>query len=255
MEIDWITVSAQIVNFLILVWLLKRFLYQPVIRAMDRREQRVTERLHEAQQREQTADEQAQRYQDKVKELDRRRDEIVTQANEEAEEEKRRLLNEAREAVAETRRQWQTQAAQEKEEFITNLRRQTAEAVQDIARKVLGDLADRALEEQMVQIFIDKLAALDSDSRQALADTAEPMHVESSFELDSTLRGRLTRAIHEHLAEGIDAEYAQSPDLLCGIELTSGGQRLSWNIADYIEDMAGRIEDAFRQTEPAKEMD
>ncbi len=49
MAIDWITVSAQIVNFLILVWLLKHFLYQPIIRAMDRREQRVSERLNEAQ--------------------------------------------------------------------------------------------------------------------------------------------------------------------------------------------------------------
>ncbi len=49
MQIDWLTVIAQIVNFLILVWLLKRFLYQPVINAMDQREQRIAERLQKAE--------------------------------------------------------------------------------------------------------------------------------------------------------------------------------------------------------------
>ena len=44
MQIDWITVAAQIVNFLILVWLLQHFLYGPITRAMQRREQRIAER-------------------------------------------------------------------------------------------------------------------------------------------------------------------------------------------------------------------
>ncbi len=75
----------------------------------------------------------------------------------------------------------------------------------------------------------------------------------SAFELDSTMRGRLTRAVHEHLADGIDVEYAQSPELLCGIELTSGGRRLSWSLADFNEELTARIEEAFSQTEPAKD--
>ena len=49
MDVDWITVSAQIVNFLILVWLLKRFLYRPVLNAMNRREQRIHQRLGRGQ--------------------------------------------------------------------------------------------------------------------------------------------------------------------------------------------------------------
>ncbi len=253
MEIDWITVSAQIVNFLILVGLLKHFLYQPIIRAMDAREQRITERLHEAQARETQADEKARLYQEKSEELERLRDEILSKAREEAEQQQKRMLDEARAEVGETREQWQRQANQEKEEFLGNLRRQTVETIQAIARKALSELADVELEERLVHIFLERLKSLDKEARQALSQTDEPVRILSAFELDSTLRGRLTRAVHEHLAEDIEVDYAYSPDLLCGIELTSGGRRLSWNLANFSEELSARIEEAFIPTGTASE--
>ncbi len=251
MEIDWITVSAQIVNFLILVWLLKRFLYQPVIRAMDRREQRIAGRLNEAQAREQQAAENARRYQEKRDELERAREQILATAGAEAEQQKKRMLEVARVETAETRANWQRQANQEKEEFLGNLRHRAAEAIQAISRKALSELADSDLDRQVVHRFIERLKSLDSDTRELLADTTEPVRIASAFELDPTVRGRLTRAIHEHLADGVAVEYNQSPELLCGIELTRGGRRLSWNLADYMEGLAAAVEDAFGSTQAA----
>ena len=48
MHIDWLTVVAQIVNFLVLVYLLKRFLYGPILQAMDDRQAGIAARLQEA---------------------------------------------------------------------------------------------------------------------------------------------------------------------------------------------------------------
>ena len=48
MAIDWFTIGAQILNFLVLVWLLKRFLYQPVLDAIDKREKRIAATLADA---------------------------------------------------------------------------------------------------------------------------------------------------------------------------------------------------------------
>ena len=41
MLIDWFTIAAQAVNFLILIWLMKRYLYQPILRAIASREQLI----------------------------------------------------------------------------------------------------------------------------------------------------------------------------------------------------------------------
>ncbi|MCF8123589.1 MAG: hypothetical protein K9K34_14360, partial [Desulfarculaceae bacterium] len=49
MLIDWFTVAAQVVNFLILVWLLKHFLYDRIIKAIDQREADIAARSEEAE--------------------------------------------------------------------------------------------------------------------------------------------------------------------------------------------------------------
>jgi F-type H+-transporting ATPase subunit b len=250
--IDWITVSAQIVNFLILVWLLKRFLYQPVIRAMDRREQRIAERLEEARQREQQAQNQQQQYQEKINELERRREEIINHAKEEAEQEKRQLIDQVRQEVSEKQKQWQQQADQEKEAFLKNLRTQSAAAIQIIGRKALSELANADLEEQVIDWFLSRLKRLDKKSRKALAqaliETSEPLRINTAFELDSTVRGRITRAVHEYIADGIDTQYSESEQLLCGIKMSGGGQHLSWSLADYLDEVSKRMEDACAPT-------
>ncbi len=48
MSIDWITVVAQLLNFLVLVWLLKRFLYRPILDGIDAREVEISTRMAEA---------------------------------------------------------------------------------------------------------------------------------------------------------------------------------------------------------------
>jgi F-type H+-transporting ATPase subunit b len=253
MQIDWITVSAQIVNFLLLIWLLKRFLYGPVIRAMDRREQRIAERLNEAQQRKHIADRTAQEYRHQSSELQRERDEILAEARRAAEIQKKEMLDEARASVAEARISWQRQAHQEKQEFLNNLSRQASESIQAIARKALSDLADAVLEEQIMRTFIERLKDLDKSTRRALAETSDGVRIVSTFELDSTLRARLTRAVHECIADGLDVNYSQAPELICGIEITSGGRRLSWNLAHYLDELSTRIEETLSPMEAAAE--
>ncbi|SER57163.1 F-type H+-transporting ATPase subunit b [Nitrosomonas sp. Nm51] len=252
MSIDWITVSAQIVNFLILVWLLKRFLYQPVIRAMDHREQRIAAQLNDAQARELKADNKAQEYQAMARELERTRDDILARAYEKAEQQKRQLLDEARREVTETRENWQRQVQQEKEEFLNNMRNQISSTIQNIARKALGDLANAKLEEQMIISLINRLDSLDRQSQallqKASQQTSEPVRITSTFKLDPAARDRLTHAIHTHFADGIAVEYDESSELLCGITLTAGEGQLSWNLADYIQRLS---QDAEKALSPA----
>jgi len=251
MSIDWITVSAQIVNFLILVWLLKHFLYQPVIRAMDRREQRIAGRLAEAEEREQQAGDTEAQYRKKTEELEARRRGILEEAGQEAEKQKRQWLEEAREDVARTRADWQRQAGQEKAEFLAALRRRAARAVQAIAGRTLADLADADLEKHIVHKFAEQLHSLDAETRRALAAAREPVRIISAFALDSASRAALTRAIHALLDTGVKVEYSESPELLCGIELTHGGRRLGWNMKGYLDDLAERTEEAFGPLEEA----
>jgi F-type H+-transporting ATPase subunit b len=108
MQLDWFTTVAQIVNFLILVALLKRFLYGPIVRAMDSRAAHIAARVREAEDKLAVAEQQTTLYHDRLHELDARRDALLMQAREEAEAQRQHLLEQARQDVQQAQARWRT---------------------------------------------------------------------------------------------------------------------------------------------------
>jgi F-type H+-transporting ATPase subunit b len=241
MEIDWLTVAAQVVNFLILVWLLRHFLYGPVTAAMARREERIRTRIEDSREREQQAEAERERLHQRLAHLEERREAILAQAREEAEGERRTLLDSAREESDAARRRWQEQARREREDFLGELRRRSAEGFQTLARRALGDLAETGLEEQMARALAARLADLDADTRQALAQGDGPVRVTSAFPLTDAARERIGEAIAEHLRPDAEVRYGEARGLLCGIELTANDHRLGWTLGDYLDRLEASV--------------
>ena len=92
MSIDWFTFAAQLVNLLLLIWLLKRFLYGPILAAIAAREKRITEELAQAKARQAEADQQRDEFRYKVDEVDQRKAALLTEATQKAQAEYQRLL-------------------------------------------------------------------------------------------------------------------------------------------------------------------
>ncbi len=245
MTIDWITVTAQIVNFLILVWLLKHFLYRPVINAMDRREQRISDRLSEAQRREQAAEDEAQAYRQRSEALAQQRDTTLQQAKDDAERQRRQLLDDARREIDELRRQWREELKQEQQSFIDDLKRRSAHSVAAIADRVLADLADAELERQIIRVFLRRLDELDEETRKALADGSDALRIRSSFELDGGTRKQIDQAVHKALGAKRALEFEQSGELICGIELATEGRKLGWSVVQYMDALEDRISESL----------
>src|SRR5580700_5323703 len=96
MLIDWFTVGAQALNFIILVWLLKRFLYKPILNAIDAREKRIATELADADAKKAEAQKERDEFQHKNQEFDQQRAALLKKATDEANAERQRLLDEAR---------------------------------------------------------------------------------------------------------------------------------------------------------------
>lgn len=244
MQIDWPTVVAQIVNFLVLVYILKRLLYRPIINAMQRREQRIAERIHEAEEREQAAERETQRYQDKSREFDQKRDQLWSETREEVDRERKQLIDQARQEVEEMRRNWERELEREQDERMKTARKRAADSVVAISRRALADLADKALEQQIVEVFSDRLAELSDEERKKLVAARAPARVITAFEPSWDLRSMIEDAVQEHLGD-IELQYECNNELICGIELVINGQKLDWTIANYFEQLEQRIHQAL----------
>src|SRR5271165_4865540 len=99
MLIDWFTVGAQVLNFLILVWLLKHFLYKPILNAVDAREKRIAAELADADAKKTEAQKERDEFQHKNEVFDQQRAALLSKATEEATAERQRLLDDARKAA------------------------------------------------------------------------------------------------------------------------------------------------------------
>ena len=137
MLIDWFTVGAQVVNFLILVWLLKRFLYKPILHAIDEREKRIAKELADADTKKAEAQKERDEFQHKNAEFDQQRATLMNKATEEAKTERQRLLYEARQAADILSAKRQETLRNEAHNLNQAISRRTRLEVFAIARKAL----------------------------------------------------------------------------------------------------------------------
>jgi F-type H+-transporting ATPase subunit b len=249
-SIDWVTVGAQILNFLVLVWLLKRFLYGPVVRAMDRREAEIQRRDQEAEERAATAAREAQEYHARRLELEQARDQRLAEVGAEVDRQRAAMTGALREEIAELRRKWMAQLEREQDATDRTLRREVAGQFVAQLRRALTDLAGAPLEARMAEVFIERLARLDAPTRErigkaALADGR--VRVRTSLELPAELRKRMTAAVRSVIGSDVGVEYEPCSDGSCGIELAGGGQSLVWTIDGYVDGLESGLRGAVAE--------
>ncbi|MGI4791623.1 MAG: F0F1 ATP synthase subunit delta [Janthinobacterium lividum] len=253
MLIDWFTVIAQAVNFLVLVWLLKRFLYQPILSAIDARETGIAAKFAAAEAKTKEAQAASEDFQHKTEAFEQQRGVLLTKAAEDAGAERERLLAAARKDADAVRLEWQTALKNEQKDFGEEIVRRTRLGVFDIARKTLTELAGSDLEECMSRVFIARLRGLSvAEHDQFAASLTSPALVRSTFELSEAERGTIEAAVQETFASQAPLRFETAPNLVSGIEITANGQKIAWSIADYLgalEKSMGELLES--KTEPA----
>ena len=238
MLIDWFTIGAQALNFLILVWLLKHFLYKPILNAIDAREKRIAKELADADAKKAEAQKEHDEFQHKNEEFDRQQAALLSKATDEATTERQQLLDEARKAADALSAKRQETLINDAQNLNQAISRRTQQEVFAIARKVLTDLATTSLEERMGEVFTRRLRTMDAKAKTGLAEAlktaSEPALVRSAFDLPAEQRAAIQNALNETFAAEIHVRFETAPDLISGIELTTNGQKVAWSITDYL---------------------
>ncbi len=257
MLIDWFTVGAQALNFLILVWLMKRFLYKPILHGIDEREKRIADELADADAKKAEAKKQRDEFQHKNEEFDQQRAALLSKATEEAQEQSQRLMNEARNAADDLSKKRQDALREEAAHLNKAITRRTQDEVFSITRKVLSDLASTSLEQQIVQVFTRRLHEMDEQAKidlgEALMNATEPALVRSAFDLPPDQSAAIQKALNDTFSSDIHLRFESAPDLISGIELSTGGQKVGWSITEYLSSVERGVADLLEKkvrTEP-----
>jgi F-type H+-transporting ATPase subunit b len=260
MPIDWFTVVAQAINFLILVWLLKRFLYKPILHAIDEREKGIAAQLAEAVAKKAEAQKERDDFQHKNEAFDQARAALLKKAEDEAKAERQRLLDGARKDADALRAKRQDALRDEQLNLGQEIARWTQKEVFAVSRKTLADLATTSLEERMVDVFVHRLKALTGAAKDELAAalkaSTQPARVRSAFDLPPAQRTAIESAVNKTFGAEAHVQFEIAPELVSGIELSTGGQKVAWSIADYLATLEKSVGELLqKETEPESKPD
>jgi len=252
MLIDWFTVSAQIINFLILMWLLKRYLYKPILKAIAAREALISGQLADASIREAKAKEEQEDFQKKNEAFEQQKAELMDTAKKQAEEARQKLLQAAGAEADALRAKNQEALKNDEQNMNQDILRRTKREVFAIAAKALRDLADASLEERMVGAFLKQLHNLTDEDKQTLSSAAPPALITSALALPQAQRDILKAAMRESLGIHTDSlRFATAPELVSGIELSVGGNKLDWSIAEYLATLEKNVDEQLESARAA----
>jgi F-type H+-transporting ATPase subunit b len=256
MLIDWFTIVAQALNFLILVWLLKHFLYKPILHAIDAREKRIATELADADTKKAEAQKEQDEFQHKNEEFDQQRAALLSKATDEAKAERQRLLDEARKAADALSAKRQETLRNDARNLSQSISLRTQQEVLAIARKALTDLATTSLEERMGEVFTRRLREMDGQAKaglgEAIKTSSDPALVRSAFDLPADQRAAIQNALNETFSADVHIRFETAPDLISGIELVANGHKVAWSIADYLASLGKGLDELLKEKEEAE---
>lgn len=239
MLINWFTVFAQILNFLILVGLLRWLLYKPILQVMEKRQQKLLEQWQNVEKLQGESAKALAIYQQQQREFQEQKSALLAEVHVSIHQQQQQQLQQLQDEITTQKRSWQGELEQEQRALLQTLRQRIIQQITAIARQGLTELANGDLEEQMVLCFCDRLSQLDDGQReimnQALAQTEGAILVKTSFAMSPALRQQLQARFQTIFNVTQTMETAIAPNLLCGIELNLAGQEIVWSLDSYLQ--------------------
>jgi F-type H+-transporting ATPase subunit b len=258
MHIDWFVFFSQIVNLMILMFLLKKFLFGRIIGAMDAREAKIGAVFTEAEQSRQESQTAVEKHRNRLRGLEAGYEQMLMKARQDAEAYQEKLLEKAREEVDFLKARWMEALRSERANFLQELRRLAGNQIYAVSRRVLKDLAGLDLEERIVEVLMERIEAMDEEERKKFQKPAEnggSVIISCVFEIPPETQSRLNGVLHRFFPENIAIAYERSDDVLSGCELRSDGHKIAWSAKDYLDSLEERFYSAlYEETQEWKQV-
>lgn len=242
MQINWFTVIAQIVNFIVLVWLLKRYLYKPILKAIDEREKKIEGHIKDAEAKDALAKKEQAQFSKKNETFDKEKRGLMDKAISETNKERERLLESVKKDANELRSKFEKSLAETQESQSLDIAQKTQKEVFEIARKILTDLSNGSLEEQLGKIFIQRLNDLEKEEKKQFIEAFKSSSqgsilINTAFDLPEKQQTDIKNAVMKIIGKETQFQFKTAPEIIGGIELKSNGYKLAWSISEYLNSL------------------
>lgn len=237
MTFDWTTFLLELFNFFILLWILRRFLYRPVLEVIAARQRKIEEQLREADQARTEAHTARAACEERLAAWEKEKAKAHAALEKDIATERERLLAGVAEDVAEARARRQAQEERERQEWARLTEQRALELGGRFVAKLLERVASPELEGRLVEVALADLPNLPAEEmdklRAALAD--DGLEVASAFPLAEAQRAALAEALRGLAGRPVSPVLREDPALLAGLRVHAGPWVLGANLRDELK--------------------
>lgn len=249
MLIDPFTTAAQVINFLLLVYLLHRFLYAPIIRVMDEREKKIAQTLAHAEMAEETAKQNALELEKEKQLFFATKEKRMTEARHDIEMWRDKQSAVVKNEIESLRQAGINKLESEQQTFLNALKTEVTRQVISISEKAIKDLAEQRLENRIIFVFLEKVKAL--EQKIEMKNYTGQVRVTSGFDVAPEMTAMLSEKFSEWFPKSESVVFHRSEALGMGIEVTAGDHKTVWNLNKYLknleDDIRSHLKADFRQ--------
>jgi F-type H+-transporting ATPase subunit b len=236
-ELDWSTFWLEIVNFLILVWILKRFLYRPVLDFIARRRAETEEAMDGAARAREESERLRGQYENRLRDWSKERDAALSKLRQEMDQERARRLEEIRRAIEEEREKARVAEERHRREFRTHAEETALELATRFAGRILEHTSGAETTRALATLAAEGMNTLDVNRRASLREAGSQERrgtIQAAHELDAAARAALEQALGALFGADAAWEWQRVPELLAGVRVELGSWELTANVRDEL---------------------
>ncbi|MBP3616279.1 MAG: F0F1 ATP synthase subunit delta [Alphaproteobacteria bacterium] len=257
MNINWSTVFFQIINFWIIVWILKKYLFKPVLSSMDKREKAIQSRLKEAENAKNKAEKEKQNLLNKIASLEQSKASILAEAYKKADAEYAIMLKSFNAEMAGKRKAFEEQVVLEREFLRNSIKDLAGETILKTLADALQNLANTNVEKAILENFVLKLKSKSVEKLSELKKYYEKnksLSIFTSFDLDTKTKQIISKTISEIIDEkSLKINFEKHQDIICGLEIVCPPLLISYGVNTYISEFKKNLDNGLAElTKTAK---
>ncbi len=238
MELNWSTFILEIVNFLVLVWILKRFLFRPVQEIISRRRAEIEAKIADAQHQREEADVLRKEYENRQSDWRREQEQARAELAQDLLQERTRALEEIRGVVSEEEKRQRAALSKRANKAMREADFLALKNATCFASRLLASVAGPEVEERLVDMLVAEIKAMSSEEigkiRAQWGTVSGPVEVISAYPLPDQNKRRLEQLFNELAEQALLFAYNQDSALVAGVRIAFGSMVLQANVADEL---------------------
>jgi F-type H+-transporting ATPase subunit b len=238
-ELSWTTFILEAINFLVLVWLLKRLFYAPVKRAIEARRAAVEKTLHDAESGRSEAGGLKSKYEGRLREWEKEKERQREEFRKELNEERLRQLKLVEIAVASEREKTEAQEEKKAAERRANDEKEAMNQALEFISRLLSEVASPELEGKIVDLVTSRVSSAPVEDLRMnglhSGDHGAAVQVRSAYSLTEQQRDALSAALKHRVGAEVPIVFDVNQKLLAGLEIVVGSYVLRANLRDELE--------------------